>query len=61
MLLRLQRHARDAVAARCRSVDIRFRGRFAYLDALPAGDEQLEEEPIRLCRRGYLGDVEHWE
>jgi hypothetical protein len=58
---RLQRHGRDASGGRCRSIEIRFRGRFAYVDAQPAGDEVSDEAPIHLCRLGYLGNPEHWE
>ena len=58
---RLQRHARDVTGGRCRSIEIRFRGRFAYVDALSAGDDVSEESPIRLCRLGYLGNAERWD
>lgn len=57
----LQRHARDEDGGRCRSIEIRFRGRFAYVDAQPAGEDVPDEGPIHLCRLGYLGSAEHWE
>jgi hypothetical protein len=47
---------------------IRFRGAYAYVDALPfvreaAGERRAdrEETPVRLCRLGYLGDPNRWQ
>jgi hypothetical protein len=47
---------------------IRFRGAFAYVDALPLSREprtqrraNREETPVRLCRLGYLGDNNRWQ
>jgi hypothetical protein len=50
---------------------LRFRGPYAYVDALPAerdcpegleGDEpgELEATPLQLCRLGYLGSNDRW-
>lgn len=61
LLARLRRHARETAGLCGHTIDVRFRGRFAYLDALPAGDAVPEEPPIRLCRLGYLGNAERWE
>ncbi len=68
LLARLERHAQTAWKDRCRGVLIRFRGAYAYVDAIPAGRETLterragrEETPLQLCRLGYLGDANRWQ
>jgi hypothetical protein len=65
---RLERHAQTAWKDRCRAVVIRFRGAYAYVDALPSGRETLtkqragsEANAVRLCRLGYLGDIHRWQ
>lgn len=66
---RLEAHARTEWARRCRSVLVRFRGPFAYVDAVPDeppfavgpdGAGQIAEEPVQLCRLGYLGGPDRW-
>jgi|SRR5581483_293501 len=61
---RLERPAQTVWRDRCRAVLIRFRGAYAYVDALPSDQEALLEggtgkkgTPVRLCRLGYLGNV----
>jgi hypothetical protein len=53
---------------KCRAVLIRFRGAYAYVDALPADRKtrsvrrtDLKEIPVRLCRLGYLTDHDQWQ
>lgn len=58
---RLERHAKEEWNGRCRAIDVRFRGRFAYVDALPVLDGGPDEAPIHLCRLGYLGQAERWQ
>ena len=65
---RLERHAQTAWKDRCRAVLIRFRGAYAYVDALPSDQEALleggtgkKETPVRLCRLGYLGNANQWQ
>ena len=60
----LERHARAAWKHQCRAVLIRFRGAYAYVDALPLRREQRADRaeiPVRLCRLGYLGDTNRWQ
>lgn len=68
---RLERHARLGWSGRCRKVAARFRGTFAYVDALPAAGEhppgtppemraRIDATPVRLCRLGYLGSPDRW-
>ena len=43
---------------------IRFRGAYAYVDALPLRRERRADRaeiPVRLCRLGYLGDTNRWQ
>ena len=69
---RLAKHARARWQGRCRAVIVRFRGRFAYVDAIP--DERpsqatqirnaggrIEPSLMHLCRLGYLGRLDRWE
>jgi len=69
---RLETHARTAWNERCERVDIRFRGEYAYVDALqkdpwisPSADEQEEEQiretPVKLCRLTWTGNADSWE
>ena len=55
---RLERHAATEWKGRCRSVVVRFRGAFAYVDALRDEDDAT---PLHLCRLGYLGNPNRWE
>ena len=68
---RLERHALDRWGERCRAIDVRFRGAFAYVDALAKNDwyapgtssesrERIERDPDHLCRLGYLGSADEW-
>jgi hypothetical protein len=63
---RLERHVEQHWSTDCGGVLVRFRGPYAYVDALPAerdepegleGDEpgELEPTPLQPCRLGYLG------
>lgn len=68
---RLEAHARTAWDKRCVRVDVRFRGEYAYIDALesdpwisPSASEK-EQERIRqtatkLCRLTWTGDPDLW-
>ncbi len=62
---RLERHAQTGWKDRCRGVLIRFRGAYAYVDALPSTLTERradrEETPVQLCRLGYLGDANRWQ
>jgi len=69
---RLEQHARNAWADRCREVAVRFRGAFAYVDAFEANPwhppgttpeerARIDVIPTRLCRLGYLGSLDRWE
>jgi len=68
---RLERHALDRWAEHCRAITVRFRGAFAYVDALPKNvwhpsdippevRLQIEATPTHLCRLGYLGSTDRW-
>jgi hypothetical protein len=63
---RLERHAAERWAGRCRAVEIRFRGAFAYVDAIsahggsPGIGEEAEEPSTHLCRLGYIGRPDVW-
>lgn len=68
LVARLERHAQTEWKDRCSAVLVRFRGAYAYVDALPLDRERhseagLGEEPtpLRLCRLGYLGDDKRWQ
>jgi len=69
---RLETHARTAWNERCVRVDTRFRGEYAYVDALqkdpwisPSADEQeaeqIRETPVKLCRLTWTGNADSWE
>lgn len=68
---RLERHAATHYIGRCREVLVRFRGRYAYVDAFPEKEDllskaaeeigRIKSTPIHLFRLGYLGDSERWE
>lgn len=68
---RLERHARTHWTERCQAVVVRFRGAFAYVDALAHDDleppwttaregARRKAIPTRLCRLGYLGSADRW-
>jgi hypothetical protein len=68
---RLERHARDGWEDHCRSIDVRFRGPFAYVDALQKDGwhlpdtpqetrDLIDATPTGLCRLGYLGSPDRW-
>jgi hypothetical protein len=68
---RLERHALGQWKDRCRAIDVRFRGSFAYVDAfeknpwhLPDASQEsrdlIDATPARLCRLGYLGSANRW-
>ena len=68
---RLEHHAAERYAGRCREVLVRFRGQYAYVDAFTAKEdvpsganaekvERIRATPIHLCRLGYLGNPERW-
>jgi len=68
---RLETHARTAWGERCARVDVRFRGEYAYIDALerdpwisPTVTEQemelIRETPTKLCRLTWTGDTDSW-
>jgi hypothetical protein len=69
---RLEKHARTKWKGRCREVIIRFRGAFAYIDALavntwympgttPEEKARIDATPTHLCRLSYLGNSDLWE
>lgn len=68
---RLEAHAAVHWKARCRKVQVRFRGIFAYVDALPVRHffmpgltaeqrAQIEATPTHLCRLRYQGRPDSW-
>lgn len=68
---RLERHALDRWEEHCRAIDVRFRGSFAYVDALQRNGwhlpdtpqetrDLIDATPTRLCRLGYLGSSDRW-
>lgn len=60
---RLERHVEQHWSRECGSILLRFRGPYAYVDALPAGGDEpegLEAIPLQLCRLGYLGSNDRW-
>lgn len=70
--MRLERYAAAQYAGRCREVLVRFRGRYAYVDAYPVKEDlppgigvgetdRIKSAPIHLFRLGYLGNAERWE
>jgi hypothetical protein len=71
---RLEHHVAQEWKGHCHEIILRFRGRFAYVDALTPLDDftrscvkdegelkEIEAMPTHLCRLGYLGSVDHWE
>ena len=69
---RLERHASDKWDEHCRAIDVRFRGSFAYVDALQRNgwhlpgtpqetQDLIDATPTRLCRLRYLGSPDRWE
>lgn len=69
---RLERHAVDRWDEHCRAIDVRFRGSFAYVDALQRNgwhlpgtpqetQDLIDATPTRLCRLRYLGSPDRWE
>lgn len=69
---RLEAHARTAWAERCADVNIRFRGRYAYVDVFDSDPwfmpgstndekEQIRQTPVKMCRLGWTGDMESWD
>jgi hypothetical protein len=68
---RLERHVAASWRGRCQGLVVRFRGAFAYIDALRSEqldppwpgvehDTRVDAEPMRLCRLGYLGRTDVW-
>jgi hypothetical protein len=68
---RLRKHVSEEWKEHCRELVIRFKGRFAYVDAFPIEQDSMEglteEEkarveatPTKLCRFEYTGDPESW-
>lgn len=68
---RLEGHVEQHWSEDCGGILLRFRGPYAYVDALPAepdhlegieGDKpgELEATPLQLCRIGYLGSRDRW-
>ncbi len=53
---RLQRHAAKEWAKACERVDVKFRGVYAYVDAVPTN----EANAMHLCRLEYLGRTDEW-
>jgi hypothetical protein len=71
LIERLERHAAEQWAGRCRAVEVRFRGAFAYVDAISAETsdrwggsrghgEETEDSTTHLCRLGYIGRADLW-
>lgn len=69
--VRLEQHVRVRWDDLCRQVVVRFRGAFAYVDAIPLHHQvmpgttpeeraRIEATPTRLCRLGYLGSPGRW-
>jgi hypothetical protein len=68
---RLETHARTAWGERCARVDVRFRGEYAYIDAVESDPwisptatkqekEQIRQTPTKLCRLTWTGDPDSW-
>lgn len=53
---RLQRHAAKEWSKACERVGVKFRGVYAYVDAVPTDDAR----PMHLCRLEYLGRADAW-
>ena len=69
---KLERRVRRKWNGRCRSVVVRFRGNYAYVDAFPQEDCHMPWHPpeqrvriaataVRLCRLSYLGGLDRWQ
>lgn len=65
---RIEKHAQIKWSRTCSGVIIRFRGKFAYVDAIEAvsrtksyKQNRSETIPTHLCRMRYLGDINKWE
>ena len=69
---RLKTHARTAWTERCAGVDVRFRGKYAYVDVFDSDPwfmpgstneekEQIRQTPVKMCRLTWTGDMEAWE
>lgn len=69
--VRLERHAEAEWSGRCREVAVRFRGGYAYVDALPSRNwyppgatpeerARIDSTAVQLCRLGYLGSADRW-
>jgi hypothetical protein len=60
---RLQFHARKQWKERCARVEVRFRGRYAQVDAYCYDEESPGKEesvPTHLCRLEYAGRPDVW-
>ena len=68
---RLERRALERWEGHCRAIEVRFRGSFAYVDALQKDGwhlpdtlhearDLIDATPTRLCRLGYLGSPDRW-
>ncbi len=60
---RLEEHAAAKWAGRCRSIIVRFRSDFAYVDAYATSssvEDGDQDVPVRLCRLGYMGNPQRW-
>jgi hypothetical protein len=60
---RLQAHARTRWKERCARVAVRFRGRYAQVDAYcydPEDPGKEESLPTHLCRLEYVGRPDLW-
>lgn len=71
LIARLEEHAAGEWKRECRSVVVRFRGVYAYVDAYPVRHDYpsgiIEEEkarldatPVHLCRLEYFGRKDEW-
>lgn len=65
---RLERHVAEQYPGRCARIIVRFRGPFAYVDALePAAFRRLgvvspdQDDGIHLFRLRYLGHPDRWQ
>lgn len=69
---RLEAHARTAWRERCAGVNVRFRGRYAYVEVFDSDPwfmpgstkdekEAIRQTPVKICRLGWTGDVELWD
>lgn len=60
---RLRAHARERWKERCARVEVRFRGRYAQVDAYeydPESPGSVESVPTHLCRLEYAGHPDVW-